>query len=530
MDRRFIIFIVFSIIVLYGWQYLGHKDNTNPAPAVKTQEQTVNNEIKQEKTKNSINITNNDNLLIQNNKNKEEKINKISNGNVTIEATNKGARLTHVIIDYVHQKEDEIDDLVDQLDRNDYLALKTTLNNRNINFNDMIWDVKEEDKSLIYSLKLKNNVKIIKKIELNDNNTGSIILEIANNSDQEISFKNIALQWGPGKSPEGNRFNVKSIVALMGRKVDRFKPKKKEQVTNLDVKNGFFGMQSQYFCSLFYQNNEFIKNITVKQNANQTLDLIMHYNNVNLKPGKNEIMPISFYFGPENYDKLSKLNIGAQKVVDFGIFRFLSVPMYHVLKFLYKITGNYGIAIILLTILIRGILWWPTHRSQTSMKKMQTAMSKMQPRLKTLKEIYKDNPQKLNEETMKLYKEYQINPMGGCLPMLLMMPVLFAMFSIMRSAVELKGAAFFWIWQDLSAKDPLYILPIAMGLSMFIQQKISTPPAATTEAATQQKLMLYLMPAMLTFFSFMWPSGLLLYWVVSNILSIGQQVLINRKA
>jgi YidC/Oxa1 family membrane protein insertase len=164
------------------------------------------------------------------------------------------------------------------------------------------------------------------------------------------------------------------------------------------------------------------------------------------------------------------------------------------------------------------------------MKKMQTSMNKMQPRLKTLKEIYRDNPQKLNEETMKLYKEYQINPMGGCLPMLLQMPIFFALYSTLNSAVELKGAGFFWVWKDLSLKDPIYVLPVLMGASMFIQQKMSTPPAATPEAETQQKMMLYLMPAMLTFFAFMWPAGLLLYWVVSNVISIFQQMIINRQS
>ena len=157
-------------------------------------------------------------------------------------------------------------------------------------------------------------------------------------------------------------------------------------------------------------------------------------------------------------------------------------------------------------------------------------MSKMQPRLKTLKEVYRDNPQMLNQETMKLYKEYQINPMGGCLPMLLQMPVFFALYTTLTAAVELKGAAFIWVWKDLSLKDPVYVLPFVMGATMFLQQKMSTPPAATPESAVQQKMMLYMMPIMLTFFAFMWPSGLLLYWVVSNILSIGQQFMINRRS
>jgi YidC/Oxa1 family membrane protein insertase len=236
------------------------------------------------------------------------------------------------------------------------------------------------------------------------------------------------------------------------------------------------------------------------------------------------------YFGPQNYTELKKSGYKFNKIVDFGFFNIIGVGMLYCLKFFYNLTRNYGLAIIFLTILIRALLWWPTQKSYTSMKKMQTSMNKMQPRLKTLKEVYRDNPQKLNEETMKLYKEYQINPMGGCLPMLLQMPIFFALYATLNSAVELKGAGFFWVWKDLSLKDPIYLLPILMGLSMFFQQKMSTPPAATPEAEAQQKMMLYLMPAMLTFFSFMWPAGLLLYWVVSNMASIVQQLIINRKS
>ncbi len=267
----------------------------------------------------------------------------------------------------------------------------------------------------------------------------------------------------------------------------------------------------------------------VIQNENQSLELNTWLPDTQLAPNQETNHTIQFFWGPQNYSDLKQIGHNLHKIVDFGMFHIIGVWMLYTLKFFYQITLNYGWAIILLTILIRGILWWPTQKSLTSMKKMQTAMNQMQPRLKTLKEIYKNNPQKLNEETMKLYREYQINPMGGCLPMLLQMPIFIALYATLSSAVELKGAKFIWIWQDLSVKDPMYILPIAMGVTMFIQQKMSTPPAATEEAAAQQKMMLYLMPILLTVFSFMWPSGLLLYWVVSNILSIGQQIFINRK-
>jgi YidC/Oxa1 family membrane protein insertase len=289
-------------------------------------------------------------------------------------------------------------------------------------------------------------------------------------------------------------------------------------------------MREQYFCAIFSSpEKQDIVSVEIVNSEDQSLDMELNLAAKIVPPNSRIAYEISFYFGPQEYQRLKDLGFNLHKIVNFGWFHIIGVAMLYILKVFFKITGNYGVAIILLTILIRGILWWPTQKSYTSMKKMQGAMSKMQPRIKTLKELYKNNPAKLNEETMKLYKEYQINPMGGCLPMLLQMPVFFALYKTLTTAVELRGAEFVWMWKDLSSKDPAYILPIAMGASMFIQQKMSTPPAATPESATQQKMMLYLMPIMLTFFSFMWPSGLLLYWVVSNILSIGQQVLINKK-
>jgi YidC/Oxa1 family membrane protein insertase len=293
---------------------------------------------------------------------------------------------------------------------------------------------------------------------------------------------------------------------------------------------GWLGMRDQYFCAIFYGDPGTIKQATIFQYANQSMKITAQLPEQKINSNDSSNYQLNLFLGPQRYEILHKSNYKLDKIIDFGMFRFISIPMLYLLKFFYQITNNYGFAIILLTLLIRAILWWPTQKSYSSMKNMQTAMNKMQPRLKNLKELYKDNPSKLNEETMKLYKEYQINPMGGCLPMLLQMPIFFALYSTLTSAVELKGANFMWIWKDLSTKDPLYILPIAMGLSMFLQQKMSTPPAATSEAAAQQKMMLYLMPAMLTFFSFMWPSGLLLYWVVSNVISIGQQVIINKSS
>ena len=191
--------------------------------------------------------------------------------------------------------------------------------------------------------------------------------------------------------------------------------------------------------------------------------------------------------------------------------------------------GGYGIAIIILTLLIR-ILFWPlTHKSTESMKRMQ----EVQPELKALQEKYKKDPPRMQQETMKLYKEKRVNPMGGCLPMFIQIPVFFALFTVLRNAIELRFSSFLWI-KDLSTAENLFagsiplvgalnILPIIMSLSMIWQQKLSSPGTAMTpEQQQQQRIMMFMMPVMMLFFFYTMPSGLVLYWTVSNLLMIGQ--------
>jgi len=166
------------------------------------------------------------------------------------------------------------------------------------------------------------------------------------------------------------------------------------------------------------------------------------------------------------------------------------------------------------------------------MRRMQTKMAAMKPRLEQLKKIYKDDAQKMNTETMALYKEYGVNPLGGCLPMLLQIPIFFSLYGTLMAAFELRGAHFVGPWTDLTAGDPTFIFPVVMGISMFLQQKLSPTNAATTsdEQVQMQKMMLWLMPIMFTGMAIYmkWPVGLLLYWSASNIFGIVQQLAVNK--
>ena len=231
-----------------------------------------------------------------------------------------------------------------------------------------------------------------------------------------------------------------------------------------------------------------------------------------------------FFFGPKDFDILQSVEPGLVKAINFGFFAWLAVPLLRALKWLDGFVHNYGWSIVFLTILINIVIGPLRHKSVVSMRKMQ----EIQPEVKAIQERYKKlkttDPakQKMNTELMNLYRERGVNPASGCIPMLLTIPILFAFYSLLSVAIELRGAPFFaWI-HDLSAPDPLYITPVLMGITQVVQQKM-TPSSADP---MQQKMMMF-MPIMFTVM-FLWaPSGLVLYWFTSNLCAIGQQQVTN---
>ncbi len=238
---------------------------------------------------------------------------------------------------------------------------------------------------------------------------------------------------------------------------------------------------------------------------------------------------VRVYVGPKSQPLLEAAEPSLDKLIDLGFFSPLARPMLQFLRLLNGLVHNYGVTIMLATLLIK-IAFWPL--TQTSYKSMQ-AMQKLQPKLKELQVVYKDDRQALNRATMQLYREHKVNPMGGCLPMVLQIPVFFAFYNALLYAIELRHAPFvcwntelWWIGRgicDLSVYDPSYVTPVLMGITMFIQQKM-TP---TTGDPAQAKIMQF-MPLMFLMFFLKAPAGLVIYWLVNNVLSIAQQLFINR--
>jgi len=235
-----------------------------------------------------------------------------------------------------------------------------------------------------------------------------------------------------------------------------------------------------------------------------------------------------FYVGPKKQSLL--WDLGMKDVMEFGMWRWLCYPLVWVLNFFNNLIPNYGVAIILLTILVRLLFWPLTHKSTVGMKRMQ----EIQPLMKEIQQKYKDNPQRLQQETWALYKEHKVNPMSSCLPMLIQIPVFIALFNVLRSAVELRYAPFLWIG-DLSEPEALFaswfpfgglnILPILMAVSTGLQSAF-TP---STGDKSQQRMMMVFMPAMMLFMFYSFPSALSLYWFLSNLFSIVQMWIIRRQ-
>jgi YidC/Oxa1 family membrane protein insertase len=225
------------------------------------------------------------------------------------------------------------------------------------------------------------------------------------------------------------------------------------------------------------------------------------------------------YIGPKEYNILQSIHPELTEAIEYGWFTFISKPLFAVLHWLDNHIGNWGWSIIILTLLIKLILFPLSYKGMMSMQKLKD----LAPKMKDIKEKYKDDSQKMNMKMMELYKKHGANPMGGCLPMLLQIPVFFALYRVFLNAVELQGAPWaLWI-NDLSLQDPYFVLPVLMGASMWFQQKI-TPNSVTDPM--QQKIFQWL-PVVMTMFFLTFPAGLVLYWLVNNVFTIAQQYVIN---
>lgn len=277
--------------------------------------------------------------------------------------------------------------------------------------------------------------------------------------------------------------------------------------------------EDKYFLTVAVPLNSSQHSFVLQKKAD-TITNVIESGPLHLNAGQSLTLGYLLYIGPRDLGILQAVNHDLDKAIDFGFFDMLARPLLTVLKFCYNnIVKNYGVAIILLTAFIKLLFWPLTQKSYKSMRDMQ----KLQPEMQRLREKYKNDKERMNREIMELYRNNRVNPMGGCLPMFAQIPVFFALYKVLLGSIALRHEPFIFWLQDLSAKDPYYITPIIMGVTMFIQQKMSP----TTMDSQQAKIMLF-MPIIFTFMFLNFPSGLVIYWLVNNVLTITQQWFINR--
>ncbi|MDP1853654.1 MAG: membrane protein insertase YidC [Candidatus Omnitrophota bacterium] len=329
------------------------------------------------------------------------------------------------------------------------------------------------------------------------------------------------------QTDQDNRFmelaiaQPKNIVrkALLGLKPSTFQSDKVDWV----------GLRDRYFAFILRPESKIEKIITQQNNEQVLVEVVLE---------SKEVDKFTLYLGPQDIRYLNAANLGFENILYFGFFDTISQVLLSVLKFLFGVTHNWGGAILLFGFLIFISMYPLTLKQMRSMKEMQI----LQPKIKELQERYKGDSQRLNKEIMQLYRDHKVNPLGGCLPMLLQMPIFFALYQALMRFVGLRGAKFLWI-KDLSQPDrfimlpnklpiigsEINILPILMMVSMFMQQKVSMGAMSGGSSAEQQKLMLILMPLLFGFLFYSMPAALVLYWFVYGVLSGAQQWLLMRR-
>lgn len=290
---------------------------------------------------------------------------------------------------------------------------------------------------------------------------------------------------------------------------------------NLDktIKGGWAAMMEHYFLSAWVPDQNATSRYFSTTTNNDIYTIGMIGPKLEIPAGGHLATSAKLYVGPENAEHLKAIAPGLDLTVNYGWLWFISVIVFWVMKQIHSVVHNWGWSIVLVTVLIKLLFY---HLSATSYRSM-AGMRSLQPKIKALRERFADDRQKLAQATMELYKQEKINPLGGCLPILVQIPVFIALYMVLMESVELRQAPFILWIRDLSLPDPFYVLPVLMGITMFIQQKLNPPPADPI----QEKVMMF-MPVVFTVLFINFPAGLVLYWVVNNGLSILQQWLITR--
>jgi YidC/Oxa1 family membrane protein insertase len=398
-------------------------------------------------------------------------------------------------------------------------------------------DATDARKALAFSWASPEGVTIVKTYSFSPE-TYEIGLEVKvrNLSSRPIEENLVVSLRHSLKGAENSRYVFSGPAALIDQELKEIKLDDIADDGPYSGRIAWVAYEDQYFVSAIIPEES--QNSGMKLNIGPTKVLETTYVDPSgpVAPNTESTYRYRLYFGPKSLQALGQAGADFRKILDFGFFDIIAKPLLQAMNFIYRALPNYGIAIIIITIAVKLMFWPLSNKSYKSMSQMK----RLQPKMAEIRTKYKHDKKMMNQELMNLYKVYKVNPLGGCLPMVLQIPVFFAFYKMLYQAIELRHAPFLWWINDLSAPDRLLhfnfkvpmmappygipVLTIIMGASMFLQQKMSPPPGDPTQAK-----MMMLMPIFFTFIFINFPSGLVLYWLVNNILSMAQQYYITKK-
>lgn len=391
----------------------------------------------------------------------------------------------------------------------------------------------DDKKQLVFTYNSPQGFFIRKIYSFNGNSYGmKLETQIVNNSGAPLTGALQQVISYPGSvNPKENRYDASGSYLYSDNSLKNDKVKDLEGSSKVYDKNvQWAGFADKYFLTAILADKNSMTSVEVKKNPAGFLESTVTSPRLTVNSGQMVTVSNRLFAGPKDIDVLKAQGNSLEQSLDLGWFSVIAKPLLYTLKFFYRYVGNYGVAIIIITVILKAIFFPLTHKSYKSMKDMQ----KIQPMMAALKEKYKNDREAMNKAVMDLYRDHKVNPLGGCLPMLIQIPVFFALYKALMFSIELRHAPFFLWITDLSGPDNLFgqllglpfvlgPLPLVMGATMFIQQKM-TP---SNMDPIQAKMMLAL-PVVFTFMFLNFPSGLVLYWLLNNILTIGQQMYINK--
>jgi len=343
---------------------------------------------------------------------------------------------------------------------------------------------------------------------------GSYVVEVEDriSSDAGLKIFRQVVERNPDKKASTFQ-QYEGPIGLMENKLQEpgYDELDKQIIAPITAKGGWIGIMNRYFIAAFIGDQSRDYKYYFHGDGNTYRAGMLDEGVVE---GKEAVFKIQLYIGPKSIPIMKQLGVGLERCVDFGWFAFIAKPLHAVLLWFNKFIPNLGLCIILLVVIIKALFYWPTQKSYESM----AGMRKLQPEMARIKELYGDDRQLMGQKTMELYKKHKINPLGGCLPIVIQIPVFFSLYKVLLMSIEMRHAPLGGWIHDLSAQDPYYILPVLMGASMLVQQRLNPQPPDPIQAKVMQFL-----PIAFTAMFLFFPSGLVLYWLVNNILSIIQQ-------